>query len=240
MALLLIMGLPAAGKSSLSNKLQEALSNSLVFSYDEINGRWMNNFDAHKSRKSFEQTVRQYLQDNCSDEFNKVVIVDDNFYLQSMRRPFERMATYYGLRYCCVMVSISVEDALERNSQRGSDAVSDETILRMAREMETPEDALIYNCDHIEAILQRLRGPRPVPRKPSQKDHSHDSCDSVLAKVDRELRAAVAEAVRKGLDGRRLAAAKRAVLSRFRLIKCNFSVEEIHQALLKEYYCTTH
>ncbi|VDM64759.1 unnamed protein product [Angiostrongylus costaricensis] len=234
------MGLPAAGKSTLSRKLEEALPNSVIFSLDEVNGRWSDDFDAHASRKSFEQTVRLYLQNNCDEEFNKVVIVDDNFYLQSMRRPFERMAAYYSLHYCCIVVASNVEDALQRNSRRGTDRVSDETILKMAREMETPKDAFVYNCDRIEEIFQRLMEPCPHPRRPKQRSHSHSSCSSVRAKIDCELRAAVADAVRQGLDGRQLAVAKRAVLSNCRIMKCNLSVEEIHRALLDEYYRSKH
>uniref|UniRef100_A0A0K0DM33 Chromatin associated protein kti12 n=1 Tax=Angiostrongylus cantonensis TaxID=6313 RepID=A0A0K0DM33_ANGCA len=234
------MGLPAAGKSTLSRKLEEAHPNSVVFSLDEVNGRWSDDFDAHRSRKFFEQTVRLYLQNNCDEEFNKVVIVDDNFYLQSMRRPFERMAAYFGLRYCCIVVASNVEDALHRNSRRGTDRVSDEAILKMAREMDIPKDAFVYNCGHIEEILQRLIEPCPHPRMPKQRIHSHSRCSSVLAKIDCELRAAVAEAVRQGLDGRQLAVAKRTVLSNCRMMKCSLSVEEIHRGLLDEYYHTKH
>ncbi|KAK6054033.1 hypothetical protein COOONC_08462 [Cooperia oncophora] len=161
MSLVLIMGLPAAGKSSLCEKIQENHPNAVVFSLDEINGRWSEDFESHVERKSFERTVRQYLEAHCDEEFDKVVVVDDNFYLRSMRRPFERMARSFGLRYCCVLVDVDVQEALRRNSQRGADRVRDETILRMAREIELPSDVLVCKGEAVEEIFQRLCGPRP-------------------------------------------------------------------------------
>ena len=46
------------------------------------------------------------------------IIVDDLFYLRSMRRPFERMARAFGLRYVVVYVDTPLEVALQRNAGR--------------------------------------------------------------------------------------------------------------------------
>ncbi|KAK6749068.1 hypothetical protein RB195_001588 [Necator americanus] len=175
MSLLLIMGLPAAGKTTLCSKITERLPNAIVFSLDDVNGRWSDEFRAHTDRKSFEQCVRFFLEQNCDEEFDRTVIVDDNFYLRSMRRPFERMARAFGLRYCCVLVDCDVQDALHRNSSRGENRVSDETILKMDREMEVPADALLHRYQGVEEILQRVNGLRMKRVQSSKRSPSESS-----------------------------------------------------------------
>ncbi|RCN52325.1 chromatin associated protein KTI12 [Ancylostoma caninum] len=234
MSLLLIMGLPAAGKSTLCSKLLEYRPSAVIFSLDEVNGRWSDEFRAHSDRKSFEQTVRRYLEQNCDEEFDGLVVVDDNFYLRSMRRPFERMARAFGLRYCCVLVDCDVQDALARNSLRGENRVSDETILKMAREMEAPADAVIYWNQGVEEILERFRGPRPK-RIPESKSSPSACSKSILSEIDGLLRSAVSELVRQGMDGRLLASAKKAVLDMCRKSGRALTLGEVREALTKEY-----
>ncbi|KAK6749066.1 hypothetical protein RB195_001588 [Necator americanus] len=147
MSLLLIMGLPAAGKTTLCSKITERLPNAIVFSLDDVNGRWSDEFRAHTDRKSFEH----------------------------MRRPFERMARAFGLRYCCVLVDCDVQDALHRNSSRGENRVSDETILKMDREMEVPADALLHRYQGVEEILQRVNGLRMKRVQSSKRSPSESS-----------------------------------------------------------------
>ncbi|EYB82569.1 hypothetical protein Y032_0357g3394 [Ancylostoma ceylanicum] len=234
MSLLLIMGLPAAGKSTLCSKLLEYRPNAIIFSLDEVNGRWSEEFQAHSDRKSFEQTVRLYLEQNCDNDFDGLVVVDDNFYLRSMRRPFERMARAFGLRYCCVLVDCDVQDALARNSLRGESRVADDTILRMAREMEAPTDAVVYYGQGVEEILKRLRGPRPK-RVHEPKSPPPPSSKSIMSEIDGLLRSVVSEFVHKGMDGRLLALAKRAVLDMCRQSRRAFTLDEVREALTKEY-----
>lgn len=236
MSLLLVMGLPAAGKSSLCKKILQFRPDGVVFSLDEANGRWSDNFNAHADRKSFEGTVRRHLEAQCDGASEKVVIVDDNFYLRSMRRPFERMARAFQLRYCCVFVEVDVEEALRRNARRGEERVHDDTILRMAREISVPEGAVVYRGGSLDQILQRLRGPRPKRAKLEEKPEAHPGVASALSETDDLLRTAVSEAVREGLDGRRLASAKRVLMGRCRQNKCALTRLEACRALREEYH----
>ncbi|VDO33516.1 unnamed protein product [Haemonchus placei] len=235
MSLVLIMGLPASGKSTLCEKIRGLRSDVVVFSLDEINGRWSEDFDSHSDRKSFEQTVRDYLETYCDDEFDKIILVDDNLYLQSMQRPFKRMARSFGLRYCCVLVGCDIDEALRRNSQRGENRVRDETILRMAREIEVPNDVLVLRDGDVEQIFHRLRGPRPRRVKVVYIESGAGNF-SFLSEMDSILRSAVAEAVHEGLDGRCLAAAKKIVMDRCRQSKRPLTKLEIAEALRGEYY----
>ncbi|CAJ0601216.1 unnamed protein product [Cylicocyclus nassatus] len=197
------MGLPAAGKSTLASKLLEYRPNSALFSLDEINGRWSSDFEAHKDRKAFEQKVRLHLEQKRIEEFDNWIIVDDNFYLQSMRRPFKRMARAFGMLYFCILVEIDLRYALQKNSKRGEDRVSDETIIKMSREMEIPEDALVYRSQGLEEIVKLLSQPRPK-RVTKQALPSSQPSPSVLSEMDLLLRSAVSEAtVRKCFTQRR-------------------------------------
>ncbi|KAK6749067.1 hypothetical protein RB195_001588 [Necator americanus] len=138
MSLLLIMGLPAAGKTTLCSKITERLPNAIVFSLDDVNGRWSDEFRAHTDRKSFEQCVRFFLEQNCDEEFDRT-------------------------------------DALHRNSSRGENRVSDETILKMDREMEVPADALLHRYQGVEEILQRVNGLRMKRVQSSKRSPSESS-----------------------------------------------------------------
>ncbi|KJH47478.1 chromatin associated protein KTI12 [Dictyocaulus viviparus] len=235
MALVLIMGLPAAGKTTLSKKIQGFVPDCVIFSLDDMNSQWLGDFQAHTARKSFENTVRSFLEQYCDDEFDKVIVLDDNFYFKSMRRPFERMAAFYGLRYCCVIVSCVVQDCLDRNSQRANNRVSNETILKMARNMEVPKNAIQYTGGDIREILEQLTGPR-VRRFRQVHVLDRENSSSFLTIVDSKLRAAVAKAINEGLDGRRLAEAKKAVMNMYRKSKSTLSTDEIPGLLRKEYY----
>ncbi|VDM77410.1 unnamed protein product [Strongylus vulgaris] len=234
MSLILIMGLPAAGKSTLAAKLLDYHPNSVLFSLDDINGRWSSEFQAHVDRKSFEQTVRMYLEQNCDDEFNGWVIVDDNFYLQSMRRPFKRMARAFALQFYCILMECDVQDALLKNSNRGEDRVSEETVLKMAREMEVPEDAVVYKNQNLEEITKQLSKSRPK-RAQRQITPPTQTSNSALSEVDRILRTVVSEAVQGGMDGRILSFAKKAVMDMCRHSRCAPDFDGIRELLVKEY-----
>ncbi|WKY03512.1 hypothetical protein Q1695_004907 [Nippostrongylus brasiliensis] len=235
MSLVLIMGLPAAGKTSLCQKILENRPDTVIFSLDEINGRWTGGDDLHGERKTFERTVRRHLEQLGDEQLdNRLFLVDDNFYLRSMRRPFERMARSFRLRYSCVLVDVDVDEALRRNSSRGADRVHDETILRMAREMEVPEGVLRSNGEEVERILERLGGTRPRRPKPDEISPNLAS-PSPLAELDSFLRGAVSEAVREGLDGRRLALAKKRILNRCRQQNTFLTETDVKKELTEEY-----
>ena len=75
-------------------------------------------------RKSWEQHIENFLQKlgsaptkfNCSQ--NRLVILDDNFYLQSQRRTFVKVGKKFGLKSCCIKIVINVVEAQERVSER--------------------------------------------------------------------------------------------------------------------------
>ncbi|NXS94140.1 PSTK kinase, partial [Jacana jacana] len=66
------------------------------------------------------------------------LILDDNFYYQSMRYEVYQLARKYSLSFCQVFLDCPLERCLQRNRQR-SHPVPDQTICLMARRMEMPD-----------------------------------------------------------------------------------------------------
>lgn len=105
MALLLLMGIPGAGKTTVSQELLAHFPQASVFSMDKEIGRHLDNFNAHKSRKDFENKIREHLESVPYPQW-QLVIVDDILYLKSMRRPFERMARANGFQFLLIHLNV--------------------------------------------------------------------------------------------------------------------------------------
>ncbi|NXE64273.1 PSTK kinase, partial [Calcarius ornatus] len=67
-----------------------------------------------------------------------VLLLDDNFYYQSMRYEVYQLARKYSLGFCQLFLECPVECCLQRNRLR-SDPVPEQTIQLMARKMEMPD-----------------------------------------------------------------------------------------------------
>ncbi|XP_044521590.1 L-seryl-tRNA(Sec) kinase isoform X1 [Gracilinanus agilis] len=83
------------------------------------------------------------------------LILDDNFYYQSMRYEIYQLARKYSLGYCQLFLDCPVESCLERNKQR-SKPLPDETIQLMARKIESPN--IEKNTWEHKSLVIRSRG----------------------------------------------------------------------------------
>ncbi|VDL77212.1 unnamed protein product [Nippostrongylus brasiliensis] len=101
--------------------------------------------------------------------------------------------------------------------------------------MEVPEGVLRSNGEEVERILERLGGTRPRRPKPDEISPNLAS-PSPLAELDSFLRGAVSEAVREGLDGRRLALAKKRILNRCRQQNTFLTETDVKKELTEEYF----
>uniref|UniRef100_A0A8C0VC84 Phosphoseryl-tRNA kinase n=1 Tax=Cyanistes caeruleus TaxID=156563 RepID=A0A8C0VC84_CYACU len=67
-----------------------------------------------------------------------LLLLDDNFYYQSMRYEVYQLARKYSLGFCQLFLECPLECCLQRNRLR-SDPVSEQTIQLMARKTEMPD-----------------------------------------------------------------------------------------------------
>uniref|UniRef100_A0A914QGR9 L-seryl-tRNA(Sec) kinase n=1 Tax=Panagrolaimus davidi TaxID=227884 RepID=A0A914QGR9_9BILA len=142
MPLLLLCGIPGAGKSTLAKQICKNFG-AKDFSFDEFieaqiepstSNRFNKDFDTFESvnddadllkpmkeyRKLWEKLIETYMNEllKWSDCNNPLIILDDNFYLQSQRRDFIKLGKRYGLKTCSIKVVEDVEEAQRRNDER--------------------------------------------------------------------------------------------------------------------------
>ena len=114
----------------------------------------------HVSRKEFLSSVEKELNrmnEEKKDCVRSVVLLDDNFPLSSMRLAVARIAQRFKCAFAVVVVTQSLDVALERNKQRiGAARVDDAVLLRMNQSIEFPWDGRHYwerNWIHIDGSI---------------------------------------------------------------------------------------
>ncbi|VDK83847.1 unnamed protein product [Litomosoides sigmodontis] len=165
MALVLVIGAPGSGKTTLCRELKAKLGDEVcvTFSYDDIfnddgfmENVWGDEYasgsmlklyglnkstNAHSERKRCENRIREFLkvQLSAEDIVPPVIVVDDILYLKSMRRPFRRMSAMYQLPYLVVFVDVPLVKALTQNMQRPvKNRIPESTIRKIYEQMELP------------------------------------------------------------------------------------------------------
>jgi len=262
-----LLGLPASGKSTLCRQLKERAvergETVLTVDYDaliplarqakmvEEEGAWKKEREAigqavssllhqmHSNDISDTSSSMPYLsqlKESCltlGKETKVTVLVDDNNYLSSMRKPWHRLARERSAGFCQIFVQASSEQAKAMNSMReAEERVPASVIDSMADRLEPPRplvqaweelsftvssvDAAPVNLDVVEAVVAAARR-RPVPPLPDTKeeDERRDSdrqiCSaSMLHQADVKIRALVKDQIsqlrKSGTDGAVLAA----------------------------------
>lgn len=189
----LLLGLPASGKSTLCRQLKaRALDRGetvLTVDYDalipltrqaemvEEEGAWKKEREAillavasllqhmHSSGDISDDTSMPYLRQlkgSCltlgGKEGNKMttVLVDDNNYLSSMRKPWHRLARERSAGFCQLFVQTSSEQAKARNSVRqAEERVPDSVIDSMADRFEPPRP-LVQTWEELSFTVSAL------------------------------------------------------------------------------------
>lgn len=162
MNLIVLMGIPASGKTTLARQLEEKFSNSVRLSIDELKGDWHN--------RAKEQRAMLLQQTMMALDQGKDVIVDDTMHLHSMRKPYWRLAFYRELSICWIHCECLLSVALWRDEQRSTtEQVGEQTIGRIRLMFQqltatqrsfkvivySPADGL--DVDHILDALKRSR-----------------------------------------------------------------------------------
>lgn len=159
--LVVLCGLPGAGKTTFSTHLKQSLSTewckAVHVEFDEHEraerrklkqsqtGRIEQNNDDEeeklkawrRSRKRAVAEVEQHLRTPCSKMM--VVIADDNMYYKSMRHEMTALAGEFNFGCLKVYIETSLSDALKTNRQRlESQRVKEDVVRRMHTKLEPP------------------------------------------------------------------------------------------------------
>nr|KAF6458372.1 phosphoseryl-tRNA kinase [Rousettus aegyptiacus] len=146
------------------------------------------------------------------------LILDDNFYYQSMRYEVYQLARKYSLGFCQLFLDCSLETCLQRNGQRPRPLPA-ETIHLMGRKIEEPnpeKNAWEHNSLTIQSpacaskaspeltdlLLTALENPvKYVEDDVEQKETDRTICSTnILHQADQTLRRIVSQAMKDAKD----------------------------------------
>ena len=159
--LVVLCGLPGAGKTTLSENLVREVEKThgstsslkvvpkhIAFDEvggDDVQGRSSSEYDPDvwkKNRRKAHELVEAEVSTAPVElgEERKLVIVDDNMHLRSMRRQMYLLARQHRTDFVIVYVHIPLSEALGRNVRRGSSSVPEHVISRMHSTFEPPSE----------------------------------------------------------------------------------------------------
>ena len=100
-----------------------------------------------RARTAALERVQALLRDPMDSRGPRLILVDDNFYYRSMRRPYYNAARKYGAAYAVLQFVVDVDEAIRRDALRtGIARVGQHVILRMANMMEPPTLRRLVVC----------------------------------------------------------------------------------------------
>ncbi|XP_002133663.2 L-seryl-tRNA(Sec) kinase [Drosophila pseudoobscura] len=154
--LLALIGLPGAGKSSLSNwllsKQQDALHECQIvhLCYDD----YINTELAYREQRiiliQILEKLIAYIQGaadwppevrrptNNSRSCDYLILCDDNFYYRSMRYKLYQLCRTYGCIYSQIYIATPLASCLQANSTRGADCLPELVLRKMNDRLEPP------------------------------------------------------------------------------------------------------
>jgi tRNA uridine 5-carbamoylmethylation protein Kti12 len=136
---LLLMGLPGSGKSTLSKKILESLPGSLHVEYDAVaNEMIVEECDELQAWRLSRHAALKRL-DYLLGERGPTILMDDNFHLSSMRKQVYHVCQRYpNVRFGILWLDTPLEICLERNQQRLR-LVPQDVIIKMHTTLEPPK-----------------------------------------------------------------------------------------------------
>ncbi|XP_027510997.1 L-seryl-tRNA(Sec) kinase [Corapipo altera] len=146
------------------------------------------------------------------------LLLDDNFYYQSMRYEVYQLARKYSLGFCQLFLDCPLECCLQRNRLR-SDPVPEQTIHLMARKIEMPDlkknaweqhSLILRSSDCIsednEQIINLLSTALENPARPNEEDTEQKDTDraicaaSAVHQADQACRRVISQAMKDARD----------------------------------------
>ncbi|KAM5243345.1 L-seryl-tRNA(Sec) kinase [Hipposideros larvatus] len=181
------------------------------------------------------------------------LILDDNFYYQSMRYEVYQLARKYSLGFCQLFLDCSLETCLQRNGQRPR-ALPAEIIHLMGRKIEQPnpeKNAWEHNSLTIQSpacpseaspnltdfLLTALENPvKYVEDNVEQKETDRIICSmSILHQADQTLRRIVSQTMKEARDEQVLPYNLKLLAEELNKLKAEF-LEDLRQGN-KKYLC---
>lgn len=139
--LLVLSGIPGAGKTTFVTKLQHVFANEYsfnVWNLDEI--VMARNLTFREAKESTHNNISKLIEDlqNKHATVSTIIIIDDNMHLKSSRKKFYALAKQHEISYLEVYFKVDLHVALLRNSMRPH-SIPDDVIISMNNELEAPK-----------------------------------------------------------------------------------------------------
>ncbi|NWU06087.1 PSTK kinase, partial [Cephalopterus ornatus] len=174
------------------------------------------------------------------------LLLDDNFYYQSMRYEVYQLARKYSLGFCQLFLDCPLECCLQRNRLR-SDPVPEQTIHLMARKIEMPDikknaweqhSLILRSSDCIsednEQIINLLATALENPARPNEEDSEQKDTDraicaaSAVHRADQACRRVISQAMKDARDKNVLPREMKSLAEELNKLKAEF-LEDLRQ-----------
>ncbi|TRZ17455.1 hypothetical protein HGM15179_009660 [Zosterops borbonicus] len=175
-----------------------------------------------------------------------LLLLDDNFYYQSMRYEVYQLARKYSLGFCQLFLECPLECCLQRNRLR-SDPVPEETIQLMARKTEMPDlrknaweqhSLILSSSDCIseddEQIMNLLATALENPERPIEEDTEQKeaaraiSAASAVHQADQACRRVISQAMQDAKGKNVLPSEMKSLAEELNKLKAEF-LEDLRQ-----------
>lgn len=164
--ILMLIGLPASGKSTFARQVQDSLDNVFVFSSDDVRQEVYEDETCQDNPKLifdilYKKISKELKNKHDNNEGKKIIIVDacstKKKDRQEIFKRFNKKAMIYG-----ILMNTDTYDCLKRNNERDR-VVPAYAILRMYKNFENPkldegfEEILEVNDDSINEVIKKIK-----------------------------------------------------------------------------------
>ncbi|KFV56776.1 L-seryl-tRNA(Sec) kinase, partial [Gavia stellata] len=183
------------------------------------------------------------------------LILDDNFYYQSMRHEVYQLARKYSLSFCQVFLECPLECCLQRNRLR-SHPLPDQTIHLMAKKIEMPDlkkntweqNSLILKCfdctsEDNEQIIRLLATALENPVKQNEENTEQKEADraicaaSTVHQADQTCRRIISQTMKDAKDKNILPSEMKSLAEELNKLKAEFLQDLRQGSDLKNQSC---
>ncbi|XRO76224.1 L-seryl-tRNA(Sec) kinase [Methanocaldococcus sp. 10A] len=208
--LIILTGLPGAGKSTFSKNLAKILSKNnidvIILGSDLIR----ESFPIWK--KKYEEFIRKETYRLINSALKHYwVIVDDTNYYNSMRRDLINIAKKYNKNYAIIYLKAPLDVLIKRNIERG-EKIPNEVIKKMYEKYDEPgkkyrwdEPFLIIDTTkdiNFDEISKKLIEKSKETPKFYVEDENKNKNNNIFDKIDKETRKIVSEYIKSGKFGK--------------------------------------
>ncbi|WP_423791940.1 L-seryl-tRNA(Sec) kinase [Methanocaldococcus indicus] len=203
--LIILVGLPAVGKSTFSKKLAKILAEKgidvVILGTDllrESFPTWKEEYEEFIKKETF------YLIDKALSKY--WVIVDDTNYYNSIRRDLINIAKKHNKPYAIIYLHAPLNILLDRNKKRG-EKIPNEVILKIYNKFDVPGEKYKWDKAFLTIDTTQSIDYKEIAKKliDKSKEHKVVNIDKInnntknknLDLLDKNLRKAVGEIIKK-------------------------------------------